>query len=160
MITGSTASNFYAVPRMTRDIDIVVEIKKEDASRLTENFKDDFYVDPDSIAEAVDKQGMFNVIHNEYVLKVDFIIRKKSAYRELEFGRRRRMEMEGIPLWVVSPEDLILSKLVWAKDTSSELHLGDVRNLLGTLKDIDKGYLEKWIPSLGLEKVYSKVSHE
>lgn len=160
MITESTASNFYAVPRMTRDIDIVVEIKREDASRLIENFKEDFYVDPDSIAEAVDKQGMFNVIHNEYVLKVDFIIRKKSAYRELEFGRRQRVEMEGIPLWVVSPEDLIVSKLFWAKDSSSELQLGDVRNLLGALKELDKGYLEKWIHSLGLEEVYAKVEHE
>jgi len=34
MITGSTASNFYAVPRMTRDIDIVIEIKGEASKRL------------------------------------------------------------------------------------------------------------------------------
>lgn len=160
MITGSTASNLYAVPRMTRDIDIVIQIKKEEASRLVEIFKNDFYIDRDSIEEAVGKRGMFNIIHNEYVFKVDFIIRKDSAYRELEFQRRRRMEMEGVPISVVAPEDLILSKLFWAKDSSSELQLGDVRNLLGTLKDLDRGYLEKWVHELGLEEIYVRVKHE
>lgn len=80
MITGSIAANFYAVPRMTRDIDIVIEVKKEDVKRLFELFKDDFYVDSESITEAIEKRGMFNMIHNEHVIKVDFIIRKDSLY--------------------------------------------------------------------------------
>lgn len=160
MITGSIASNLYAVPRMTRDVDIVIQIKNEDAGRMTEIFKQDFYVDQDSIEEAIERQGMFNIIHNQYVFKVDFIIRKNSAYRELEFQRKRQTEMEGVPIWVVAPEDLILSKLFWAKDSLSELQLGDVRNLLGTLKDLDRRYLEKWVHELGLEAVYGKVKNE
>ena len=157
MITGSVASNFYAVPRMTRDVDIVIQIKKEDAGRMTEIFKQDFYVDRDSIEEAVEKRGMFNIIHNQYVFKVDFIIRKDSPYRELEFQRRRKTEVEGVPMWVVTPEDLILSKLFWAKDSLSELQLGDVRNLLEAPGGLDQRYLEKWVRELGLEEVYAKV---
>jgi len=160
MITGSIASNLYAVPRMTRDIDIVIHIKKEDAEQITKIFKQDFYVDRDSIEEAVEKHGMFNIIHNQYVFKVDFIIRKDSAYRELEFQRRRQTEMEGIPIWVVAPEDLILSKLFWAKDSFSELQLGDVRNLLGTLKDLDMRYIEKWVRELGLGEIFGRVKNE
>ena len=157
MITGSIASNFYAVPRMTRDIDIVVEIKKEDGTRLQNIFQDDFYIDSETVTEAIEKRGMFNAIHNEYVFKVDFIVRKDDPYRALEFQRRQQVEIEGVLMWVVTPEDLILSKLWWAKDSLSELQLGDVRNLLRTLKDIDKGYLEKWVHSLHLEEVYAKV---
>lgn len=157
MITGSIAANFYAVPRMTRDIDIVAEIKEEDVNRFLAIFKDDFYVDPQSVRNAVKTQGLFNVIHNEYVVKIDFILRKSSPYRELEFKRQRKIQLEGREISVVSIEDLILSKLFWAKDSLSEMQLGDVRNLLATAKNVDTRYLEKWAQSLGLEKIYQKV---
>ena len=160
MVTGSIAANLYAVPRMTRDVDIVIEIKKEDANRLVEAFKTDFYVDPDSVHEAIEQRGMFNIIHNQFVFKIDFIVRNDSPYRELEFQRRQKVEAKGFKIWVVTPEDLVLSKLVWAKDSLSELQLGDVRNLLRTLREIDKPYLEKWVRSLGLESVYAKVKDE
>ena len=157
MITGSIATNFYAVPRMTRDIDIVIEVKKEDTNRLSALFEKDFYIDRESVIEAVDQKGMFNMIHNESVFKIDFIVRKDSSYRKLEFERRRQVEVEGVGLWIVSPEDLILSKLVWAQDSRSEMQLGDVRNLLSMVKDIDISYLERWVRSLGIEKVYRKA---
>ena len=160
MVTGSIAANFFAVPRMTRDIDIVIQIKKGDAPRLDEIFKNDFYIDQDSITEAGEKRGMFNIIHYEYVFKVDFIVQKDSPYRKLQFERRRKVEMEGEPLWVTTPEDLILSKLDWAKESGSELQLRDVQNLLHTLSDLDQNYLQQWACVLGLEGIYSKVTHE
>ena len=61
MITGSTAANFYAVPRTTRDIDIVIEIKKEDAGRISNLFKDEFFVDPETVREAADQRGMLKI---------------------------------------------------------------------------------------------------
>lgn len=157
MITGSIAANLYAVPRMTRDIDIVIEVKREDADRILKIFKDDFYIDLESVKEAIEKRDMFNIIHNEYIFKIDFIIRKDSPYRELEFKRQQKIQIEGVEISVVSIEDLILSKLVWARDSLSETQLGDVRNLLETAKDIDMQYLKEWIRSLGLEEIYDKV---
>ena len=157
MITGSIAANFYAVPRMTRAIDIVIEIKKEDVDRLLALFEKDFYIDRDSVIEAVEQKGMFNLIHNEYVLKIDFIIRKDLPYRKLEFERRHEIEIDGIPMWIVSPEDLVLYKLFWAKESFPEMQLGDVKNLLRMVKDLDIRYIKKWIQPLDLEKVYEKV---
>lgn len=157
MITGSIATNVYTVPRMTRDIDIVIEAKKEDVNRLLEIFKDGFYVDAESVKEAFERRGMFNIIHNEYMFKIDFIIRKDSPYRKLEFKRQQKIEIEGVEISIVSIEDLILSKLFWAKDSLSEMHLGDVKNLLETAKDIDIQYLKEWVKSLGLQEVYDKV---
>ncbi len=157
MITGSIAANFYAVPRMTRDIDIVIEICKNDVDRIAELFENDFYIDRESISEAIERQGMFNALHNEYVLKVDFIVCKEIPYRKLEFQRRRLVELEGESIWIVSPEDLILSKLFWAKDSFSEVQLGDVKNLLRLVKSLDISYLEKWMQTLGLQEVYQQV---
>jgi len=157
MITGSIATNVYTIPRMTRDIDIVIEAKKEDASRILEMFRNDFYVDAGSVKEAIERRDMFNIIHNEYMFKIDFIVRKDSPYRELEFKRQQKIEIEGIEISIVSIEDLILSKLFWAKDSLSETQLRDVKNLLETAKDIDMDYLKEWVKSLGLQVVYDKV---
>jgi hypothetical protein len=78
----------------------------------------------------------------ESIVKVDFIVRKSDAYRQAEFSRRVLLELPGFRLWVVSREDLILSKLVWAKDSGSELQLRDVKNLLAG--DTDRTYLDEW----------------
>jgi hypothetical protein len=158
MLTGSFAANFYATPRMTRDIDIVVEILEADLDKFLQIFQKDFYIDKSSIQQAINNQGMFNIIHYETVFKVDFIVRKDSSYRTTEFHRRNRILLDNIPISIVSPEDLIISKLYWAKDSFSEIQLNDVKNLLLTLKDLDKEYLNKWVGILQLDKVYEKVT--
>ena len=89
MISGSTAMNFYARPRMTRDIDIVVELLAASAGRLVDALSGDFYVDDEIVEEAVAGRSMFNVIHNDSMVKIDFIVRKDEPYRETEFRCRR-----------------------------------------------------------------------
>ncbi len=150
MLSGSVAMNFYAQPRMTRDVDIVAEIRAQDAARLSSLFQTDFYCDVEDIRQAIVHQSLFNLVHLEKSVKIDVIVRKDSPYRHEEFVRRRRMDVEGIPLWVVSPEDLILSKLFWAKDSHSELQLRDVRNLLSSVVDLDAEYVDRWAKSLGI----------
>lgn len=158
MLTGSFAANFYAVPRMTRDIDLVIELNSGDVDKLFEIFHNDFYIDKESIIDAIEHEGIFNIIHNNSVLKIDFIIRKNAAYRNTEFQRRRQIDLGNTPIWIVTPEDLIISKLFWAKDSQSEMQIKDVKNLLSSLQDIDKQYIEKWIQELHLKPIYETVS--
>ena len=73
---------------------------------------------------------MFNLMHLDSAIKVDLIVRKNSEYRHAEFERRKSVEFAGISTWITSREDLILSKLVWARDTNSEMQLRDVRTLI------------------------------
>lgn len=157
MLSGSVAANFYTIPRMTRDIDIVVQVQAPDAERIYSLFSGEFYVDKDTIRNAVIERSMFNIIHNEGVVKVDFIVRKDSEYRKLEFERRRSILFEGSKINIVSAEDLIISKLYWAKDSMSEMQIRDVKNLLKTVSGIDSGYMAKWINTLGLEDIYKEV---
>jgi len=44
MISGSIAANYYTIPRMTRDIDVVIGLKQGDIDKFTSLFEDDFYV--------------------------------------------------------------------------------------------------------------------
>ncbi|MGN6552358.1 MAG: hypothetical protein ACTHLW_01300, partial [Verrucomicrobiota bacterium] len=103
-------------------------------------------------------QSLFNLIHNESVIKVDCIVRKQSEYRLTEFNRRQRIKIENFETWIVSKEDLILSKMFWAKDSRSELQLRDVKNLIST--GCDRAYIERWTQELGVASLWQEVSHD
>jgi hypothetical protein len=158
MVTGSMAANYYAVPRMTRDIDIVVELSSADADRVIALFAEDFYVDLDAVRRSITDGTMFNLIHTALVVKVDFIVRKEAEYRREEFRRRRRVRIDDTAIFVTSPEDLIISKLDWARDTRSEIQLADVRNLLATTPGLDLEYVVRWVTRLELDSLYREVA--
>jgi hypothetical protein len=149
MLTGSMAMNYYAQPRMTRDIDVVIEITPEDVERVTDLFRPDYYLSTQNIRESLTHESSFNLIHQESVIKVDCIVRKSSQYRRGEFERRQQIAIRDFSTYIVSKEDLIISKLFWAKDSHSEIQLGDVRNLLAT--GYDAPYLRYWTRELGLD---------
>jgi hypothetical protein len=100
---------------------------------------------------------MFNIVHKDWVLKADFIVRKNEVYREAEFARKRIVTIDGASIFIVAPEDLILSKLVWAKQSESTLQLKDVKQLLQELTDIDWNYLTTWAATLGIADILRKA---
>ncbi len=157
MVSGSVALACYGQPRMTRDIDIVVELAPADAERLADLFQADFYCDLEDARDAARRKSLFNLVHFDRAVKVDLIVRKDSDYRREEFRRRRRLPVDGFAVWVVAPEDLILSKLSWAKDSHSELQLRDVRAVLSSAKDLDEAYLARWAKELGVEQLLAEV---
>ncbi len=151
MLTGSMAMNYYAQPRMTRDIDVVIAIGPEDVARVAALFRPDYYVSEENIRESLAHESIFNLIHQESVIKVDCMIRKGTKYRRTEFERRQRISILDFTTFIVSKEDLIISKLFWAKDSHSEAQLGDVRNLLAA--GYDAAYLQHWTRELGLHNL-------
>ncbi len=154
MLTGSMAMNYYAQPRMTRDIDVVIAIGPEDVGRVAALFRPDYYVSEENIRESLAHESIFNLIHQESVIKVDCIIRQSSDYRRVEFERRERISILDFTTFIVSKEDLIISKLFWAKNSHSEIQLADVQNLLSTGYDAD--YLQHWTGELGLDNLLNE----
>ena len=157
MISGSIAANYYTIPRMTRDIDVVIELKENTIDKFIPLFEDGFYVNREMIANEVSRQGMFNLIHNRYVIKIDFIIKKSSAYQNAEFSNRKQVLIDQCPMWFVSAEDLVISKLLWAKESHSEMQLKDVANLMETVDNLDSEYIDNWIRELDLEQIYKEA---
>ncbi len=152
MLTGSMAMNYYAQPRMTRDIDVVVALTPARAALVESLFTPDYYVSRDAIESSIRNESLFNLIHQASVIKVNCIVRKSAAYRLAEFERRQRIDIEDFSTWIVSKEDLIISKLYWAKNSRSDLQLGDVRNLAST--GADQNYIERWTRDLGLHSLW------
>jgi hypothetical protein len=158
MLTGSMAMNYYAQPRMTRDIDIVVALEADDAGKLVAAFEPDYYVPDEALHSALRQQGMFNLLHLESVVKVDLIVRKQAPYRQTEFARRMQVQLPGFCAWLVSREDLILSKLAWARDAESGMQMRDVRNLL--TGETDLAYLRQWAPALNVSELLETCLRE
>jgi hypothetical protein len=155
MLTGSMAMNYYAQPRMTRAIDVVIALRPEDAGRVVKLFSPDYCVSRDAVDSSIAHQSLFNLIHNESIIKVDCIVRKQNGYRHNEFSRRQRIKIQDFETWIVSKEDLILSKLFWAKDSRSETQLGDVKNLVAT--GCDRAYIVHWMAELGLSSLWQEI---
>lgn len=158
MLTGSIAMNYYADPRMTRDIDVVIMIRDKDIDALVNNFSPEYYIERDSVKESLVHESMFNLLHPESVIKVDCIVRKSSEYRHLEFERRQEVHIGHVSTWIVTKEDLIPSKLFWAKDSRSEMQLKDVANLMRT--GYDETYVRRWAKTLNLLPLLREIPHE
>lgn len=158
MLSGSVAMNYYAQPRMTRDIDMVIELQVADVQRLGEQLGDDYYFDEDMAQAAIAQEGMFNILHHASLLKIDCIVRKNHVYRREEFSRRRQMVFGGFPVWIVSAEDLVLSKLYWLKDSRSEMQFKDIANLIAGVPDLDWTYLRHWAQALEISALLEEVA--
>ncbi|HXB60552.1 MAG TPA: hypothetical protein VNU95_13350 [Candidatus Acidoferrales bacterium] len=155
MLTGSMAMNYYAQPRMTRDIDVVVALRREDVDQVVKLFEKDYYVSREAVESSIANQSLFNLVHNESIIKVDCIVRKRTEYRLNEFNRRQRIKIQDFETWIVSKEDLIISKLAWAKDSHSELQLRDVKNLADS--GCDRAYIEHWTTELDLANLWKEI---
>jgi hypothetical protein len=152
VICGSMAASFYGITRSTQDADIIINPTKEQLTNFLNLLGNTYYVSKDAALEAFKREGMFNIIEIENACKADLIIKKQSAFSEEVFRRKRKENLLGKDLYILSPEDSILSKLLWAKPSRSELQYKDVMKILearaGTL---DMKYLNKWAKQLNVE---------
>jgi hypothetical protein len=153
MLTGSFASAYYGAPRTTQDIDFVLAATPAQLQTFVQLLPSkEYYVDLDAALEAYRRQSLFNVVDMATGWKIDLIIRKSRAFSEEEFSRRQRVNLQEIALFVASAEDVVVSKLEWAKLAPSQRHIEDVAGILRMRWDsLDRAYLEKWIRELGLK---------
>lgn len=155
MITGSYAMSTYGEIRMTRDIDIVIRLNEEKVTKFVEAFNADYYISKDSVLRAIRSRSMFNIINQSHGGKIDCIVQKDTAFARESFSRRFKVSVTGIEFWTTTKEDLILAKLMWAKDTQSEMQIRDIANL--TESEYDSDYVAKWIVNIGLEDTWAEV---
>ncbi len=144
MLTGGLAVSVWGRPRSTLDIDIVIDLKEKDKSKVIKIFKKDFYIDEKTVDLALSKSFFFNIIDFESNVKVDFYLLKQNDYEKIKFKRRRRRKILGMNIDIISPEDLVLIKLKWHKESDSSRHLEDTESILKIQKKLDWAYLKKW----------------
>ena len=158
MVSGSFGSVLHGELRATRYVDVVIDPTENSLSALLDAVSEDWYVSRDAAFSALRERSMFNVVDSTTGWKADLVVRKERPYSVEEFSRRQRAGILGVSVWVVSPEDSILSKLEWARAGGSGRQLEDaagvVRANTGTL---DRGYLRRWARELGVEEELARI---
>lgn len=157
VICGSVAATFYGVTRSTQDTDIIIDPTPEQLTKFIGLLGDAYYVSNEAAFDALRQKGIFNVIDVENACKVDLIIKKQTDFSAGEFQRKRKENLLGKDLYILSPEDSILSKLVWAKQSRSEMQYRDVMTILEAQAGrLDMKYLKKWAKILSVEDDLNK----
>jgi hypothetical protein len=159
MLTGSVASSYHGRPRMTRDLDIVIDADAAHLDTLLPRLAAlHFYVDADAAREALASRSQFNVIDPESGWKADLIIRKDRPFSREEFARREEADLPFGSVAVARPEDLILAKLEWALAGQSERQLDDVEGIVAVSGDrLDLAYLDRWATELGVSEPWERI---
>jgi hypothetical protein len=154
-VGGSLASSVHGIPRATVDIDFVVEVKPSQVDGLIAELQKGFYADADMIRAAVDSKRSFNLIELETSYKFDLFPLPDGPYFRTELDRRENAQHpfgdKLIEFSVVSPEDVILTKLIWfrADGGVSDRQWNDVRGILEVQGDrLDRDYLLRWAREL------------
>lgn len=160
LITGGIAILIWGRPRFTADIDIVVELRQKDIEKLEKALSDlgeGNYLDKESMEQALLIEGEFNFIDAETGIKVDFWILKKDAFDLSRLKRRIKKIILGRAVYFSSPEDLILIKLKWHKQSSSSRQLEDVESIFKISGEkLDMKYLKQWAKKLRVSKILEK----
>ncbi|HEX2329934.1 MAG TPA: nucleotidyltransferase [Candidatus Angelobacter sp.] len=152
MVTGSIAASYYGLVRATQDLDIVISAGADGVKRLMNLFPEEEYYAPlQDALDALRHNSMFNVLDMTSSWKIDFIFSKPAPFHREAFERRRAVTFEGVPTFMISPEDLIVAKLEWARMSESERQIRDVGTVAQKRShELDKAYVEKWVAQLGL----------
>ncbi len=155
-IGGSLASAMHGISRSTLDVDIVADMRIEQAAPLVQTLGETFYADEDMIRGAIHRQSSFNVIHRPTMFKVDVFVPKRRPFDQAQFERRVSYTLAEDPVrtaYVASPEDNILAKLEWYRlgDETSERQWSDIVNVIRVQGDrLDRAYLRRWAVELGV----------
>ena len=163
MVSGSLVSSLQGEPRSTHDIDVVVAVQRSTAHSLARAFPPpDYYLTQESILEAIEHQGMFNLIDVNSGDEVDFWILTDEPFDCSRFKRKYAEEAMGIRIMVSSPEDTILMKLKWAKlSGGSEKQYTDALRVYEVqFEKLDTAYLAHWSKRLSVDSLLGRIQGE
>lgn len=152
-VTGSFASSAHGIPRSTNDIDIVISPTREQLTRLLAEFPESAYGKSEEDAfDAFGRRLSFNVIDYATFWKVDFILRQFTPFDASRFQRCETVEIAGVRMATASAEDILITKLWWAKLGESERQLNDAAGIVQVQgASLDRDYVERWVAALELD---------
>ena len=153
-VTGSFASSAHGIPRSTNDIDIVISPTRQELERLLQQLRDlEFTTDLEDPFDALDRKSLFNIVDDATLWKIDFIFERPIPFDESRFSRRGVVDIAGVQLYTASAEDILITKLWWAKLGESDRQMSDAAGIIQVQAEtLDREYVERWVAALELDR--------
>jgi hypothetical protein len=157
MVTGAVASIIYGEPRLTNDIDLVINMNPDDVDNFADAFPiEEFYCPPQEVIRleiARPQRGHFNLIHHATGFKADIYASGRDELHDWGLKNKFAADVEGEKFWLAPIEYVILRKLEYYREGKSDKHLRDITNILAYSSDkIDFEMLEGQIKNRKIEK--------
>jgi hypothetical protein len=161
-ITGGVAAIAHGEPRATIDLDVVIGIDLADLPILAANFEaQGFYVAglTDVMAGSL---RCLSITHLETIENIDLMISGREKYDLIKFDRARAYTLPGSgEIAIASPEDVIISKLIWRRTSQSDKQWRDILGILKVQQEkLDFGYLREWVERFGLDEDWQRAKIE
>ena len=151
LVGGSVASSLHGEPRSTNDIDVVAELSTAQVAQLVARVSAGWYVDADTVADAVRRRTSFNLIHLDTMTKVDVFVARRRGREEL--ARAVTIDVEGLRLPLAMAEDIVVEKLIWF-EKGARVSQRQWRDLVGVLRtrgaELDLTWMRQEVAALGL----------
>lgn len=156
VVVGSVASSLFGFSRTTNDVDIVADVRIDQAVQLCEALKDTFYINKQAVRRAILNRRSFNAIHFDSLFKADVYIPSADDFSQQQLRRRRPETLSpdsSQAVYLATPEDTILAKLRRYREggAASERQLTDVTGIIKVQgPGLDTAYLREWAGKLNV----------
>ena len=168
MLGGALAASIWGEPRSTQDVDFVINLQPEQIPRLSEALARRNILLPADLMldQLLETRGDVALVcyHTSAGFKAElFPLRPNDELRASALARRVRVERQP-PLggvYLHSPEDLILYKLIYYDISAQTKHLRDIASILAARgPELDRAYLKQWVERLNLQPVWKHMLDE
>jgi hypothetical protein len=158
---GSFAANVYMDPRSTKDADFVLEMEKTNLSELVAAIGSDFVLDPQMSMESVTLTTRYKLTHRQAVFEIELFGLSSDAHDQERFKRRTMREVNGIPVYILTAEDVIITKLRWAVRSRRKKDREDAQNVIaGQAGNLDLPYIRSWCDQHGTRELFEQLYQE
>ncbi|MES2981029.1 MAG: hypothetical protein V4727_01850 [Verrucomicrobiota bacterium] len=161
MVVGSYSSNFYGIPRSTKDADLVIHFQSGYLEKIAAKL-------PPEIA--LDQQGSFEMVTatrkellriKDSIFEIELFHLSDDSFDLMRFGRRQKVIFhEDLCAWMPTVEDVVVQKLRWAKSGRRTKDFDDVVAILSVQKEVDFSYITKWCSQHGTLEMLAQARTE
>lgn len=162
VITGSVAAIVYGEPRLTHDIDIVLEINELPVQLFINAFPlSEFYCPPEEIIKTElqrSERGHFNLIHHKTGFKADIYLSGRNDFQKWALQNKKEISYNSKKIYIAPPEYVIIKKLEYYKEGRAEKHIQDIKNIIiGSEELINFESLNSFVERFGLREEWNLI---